>query len=212
MKDVLIETVDGVINSWVEPLGAIGVLVQDLQCALRYGELTQQEVDTSVDKTREIINSLCSCISVLSLLIRSQHPSERIDLRESVENAATAMRLQYKRQFCIRTGHMHTFTVDSDKHFLFRFFRVVLEKACCLSDSETVIHIFFLRREKTIVCSVVFCLSSDFHLKQLANALHNSCLHTLLRTSVIECLHGDVRTIRTKRRYAYSVMIPDSAN
>lgn len=81
------EMIGNIAHQWRQPLNALALLLTNLKDAQRYGELTQDYVDTTVDKGRHLIGAMSATIDDFRNLFKPERDRMRFDVGDAVREA-----------------------------------------------------------------------------------------------------------------------------
>jgi PAS domain S-box-containing protein len=86
------EMIGNIAHQWRQPINALGLIIQDLEGAYRFGELNQDYIDSISTKAMDQIQYMSNTIDDFRNFFNPDKDKKRFSLNESIENAKKIIR------------------------------------------------------------------------------------------------------------------------
>ncbi|MBF0565839.1 MAG: PAS domain S-box protein [Nitrospirae bacterium] len=114
------EMINAIAHQWRQPLNALGLMVQDIQDAYKYGELTEAYIDETVKNTMIQVNFMSRTIDNFRDFFKPKKEKTTFDLKTATGNALFIVGAQLKNNLISwrLTCHVHgqTYSNPQDIH------------------------------------------------------------------------------------------------
>ena len=90
------EMINNIAHQWRQPLNVLGILIQKMQLFYDMGQFSKDFLDSSVDKSMDLINHMSQTIDDFRNFFKSDKEMVEFTLREAVENTLSLVEDSFK--------------------------------------------------------------------------------------------------------------------